>query len=327
MSGSVAEEYRCGPLGVRITGFDCAEFRRVRRTLDIYSARWSVCSKGYKVDLLLGAPHPGMLAGDWLKTARTHVDSVPQGLRATCLSGLHGCYDHSDSRWTITIPPGPADIWHLTDVDDLVSLVLTTGWRELGWVPVHAGAVVRNGSCVLLCAPSGGGKTTLATALLLRGWDSLGDDKLLLRCVPGASPEARALVHSLNLFPHSVRWFPELEGIKGLPMSGVWTDKRRVPMAMIRAGSTVQVASPTHIVRVVRRTGTRGVRVISLTSQETLDLFIRQTVIPGDHELAGVILGTIAGTAAASRGLCVEVGDDAYDVASHLDVFEQAICA
>lgn len=308
-------------------GTECAEFQRAGLTLNIYTAAWEDCPGHCRVDLWPGDPHPGMVAGNWLRTGRTHVDAVPNGILATCLSGLHGRYDRSGARWSITLPPGPIDIWRLTDVEHLMSLVLTTGWRELGWVPLHAGTAVRDGACALLCAPSGGGKTTFTTALLRRGWDSLGDDKLLLRSAAHAPPELRALVHSLNLFPHSVRWFPELAGIEDQPAYSVWTDKRRVPMNTIRAGSALDGATPTHTVRVARRPGSRGIRITTLSPHETLDLLLRQTVIPEDRALARAILGTIARTASSSRGLAVEIGDDAYNDPSHLDAFEEAVLA
>ncbi len=326
MSTPVAPaEHRCGPLAVDLAGGRGPELERARLTLEIYSPAWDACPGRYRLEMVAGAPHSGMSAGSWLRTARMHVDATATGMRATCLSGSDVSFDRASGRWQISLPPGPVDIWRLTDVEHMLSLVLTTGWRELGWVPVHAGTVTRDGTCAILCAPSGGGKTTFTTALVRRGWGSLGDDKLLLRCRDRAPPVLRALIHSLNLFPHSVRWFPELERIEELPAYSVWTDKRRVPMEWIREGSARVEATPTHVVRVTRLEGAKGVRVSHLDGSETLDLLMRQTVIPADRALARAIVGAVGRTAALVRGLAVEIGDDAYDDPRHLAAFEEAV--
>lgn len=326
MPGTVSiVRYQCGPLTIELVGRESPELERARLTLAIYSAAWHDCPLHYRVKLVLNAAFCGMSAGTWLRTGRMHVDAVATGMRATCLSGSHVSFDRASGGWQVSLPSGPVDIWRLTDVEHMLSLVLTTGWRDLGWVPLHAGAVTRDGACAVLCAPSGGGKTTFTTSLLRRGWGSLGDDKLLLRCLDGAPPELRALVHSLNLFPHSVRWFPELDRIEELPAYSVWTDKRRVPMESVREGSALAAARPTHVVRVTRRDGEKGVRVGRLSGSEILDLLMRQTVIPADRFLARTIVGAVGRTAALAKGLAVEIGDDAYDDARHLEAFEEAV--
>lgn len=320
-----SSHFRCGPLDLDLEGAPSVETERARLTLNIYTAPWKGADLLYRVRLSEGPPHDGMISGSWLQTGRMNVNATPEGLRATCLSGLHGSFDRSAARWEMILPKAPVDIWRLTDVEHLLSLVLTTGWRALGWVPMHAGAVMRGGICAVLCAPSGGGKTTFTTALLRRGWNSLGDDKLLLRSTEQSPPELRALVHSLNLFPHSKRWFPELEGITEYPAYSVWTDKRRVPMDSLRPGSAVSQGAPTHVVRVSRREGMQGIKVSPLDPHGVLDLLLRQTVIPRERAMARWILDTITRTARSVQGLAVEIGDDAYDDPDHLSAFEEAL--
>ncbi len=72
------------------------------------------------------------------------------------------------------------------EIEDLLSLVLTTGWRRAGWVPLHGGGLVRDGRGLLCVATSGGGKTTFTVSLIRRGWRALGDDKVLLATAAGA---------------------------------------------------------------------------------------------------------------------------------------------
>ena len=90
------------------------------------------------------------------------------------------------------VPRSSSDPWVLTDIESLLSLVLTEGWRAEGWIPLHAAAVVRFDTCALICAESGGGKTSLTAALVREGWQTLGDDKLLLRITHAAQTATRA---------------------------------------------------------------------------------------------------------------------------------------
>jgi serine kinase of HPr protein (carbohydrate metabolism regulator) len=47
-------------------------------------------------------------------------------------------------------------------------------------IAFRASAVRRNGRCILLPAPSGGGKSTLCAALLDSGFEFVSDDLVLL---------------------------------------------------------------------------------------------------------------------------------------------------
>jgi hypothetical protein len=47
-------------------------------------------------------------------------------------------------------------------------------------VPLHAAAVLKNGSGLLLVGPSGAGKSTLALELVTHGWSYAGDDLIFL---------------------------------------------------------------------------------------------------------------------------------------------------
>ncbi len=211
------------------------------------------------------------------------------------------------------------------DIEDLVGLALTTAWRGLGLVPVHAGAVVHNGACALLCAPSGGGKTTLTAALIRRGWATLGDDKLLLSLGPDGRPRLEALIHTFNLHPNARRWFPEVGELAALPRYSAWTEKRKVRIADIWPGVTCERGEPTHLVRVHRHEGADGVRVRALPAAELLSILLRQTVIPNDRRLARGILATVAATAGRLVGLEVELGHDVYRDPDRLAALEGAL--
>ena len=77
--------------------------------------------------------------------------------------------------------------------------------------PVHAACVSRNGRGLLLCAPSGTGKTSLAYACTRQGWTYLGDDAVyLLR--DSREPVILGKPYSLWFVDSAVSLFPELRG-------------------------------------------------------------------------------------------------------------------
>jgi len=77
--------------------------------------------------------------------------------------------------------------------------------------PMHAACVERNGVGVLLCGPSGMGKSTLAYACARAGWTFVADDASMLPqnhagCAVTGKP------HQARLREDAPRLFPELEG-------------------------------------------------------------------------------------------------------------------
>jgi hypothetical protein len=73
------------------------------------------------------------------------------------------------------------------------------------WTPIHAAAVARNGQGLLVVGQSGAGKTSIAIACALAGWDYLGDDAVIVRADParvGALySSARLRADTFDLFP------------------------------------------------------------------------------------------------------------------------------
>ncbi len=74
------------------------------------------------------------------------------------------------------------------------------------WTPVHAAAVALNGKGVVVVGQSGAGKTSIAIACALAGWDYLGDDAVILRANPA---EVGAIYNSARLRSDMFDVFPE----------------------------------------------------------------------------------------------------------------------
>ncbi len=310
------DSFPCGPIRVWIGSDPHGSARLLRGALDLFGAPWD--KLGAEVELHLCRPEAITLptGSDYFDSLRMRVESTPQGLAARCDSGANALFDSAAGRWQVGIPTTTDDIWTLTDLENLMSLVVTTGWRSLGWTPFHAGLVCLTGEptygpAAMLCAPSGGGKTTLTLALLRRGWSTLGDDKLLVRHGPDGM-EARALVHTFNLFPHTRQWFPELGDISHLPNYSAWTDKRRVPIARLRPDAPLTHARPSHLIEVVRNDDHSGIKLAPMARGQVLSLLMRQTVIPSHRPTARAILATVAELAGSLTGFHLEVGKDAY---------------
>jgi hypothetical protein len=209
------------------------------------------------------------------------------------------------------VPHALVETGKLEELEDLLSLVLTTGWRREGWTPIHAAAVVKNGMCAVFCAPTGGGKTTLTAAFVRGGWNVLGDDKLLLR-VHGGRPEIAALLHTFNLHPKTREWFPEVGDLERLPRYSVWTEKRKVSVASIWEHAPVRTARPSVLVWLERCETNGAILARPLAEHEILATLLRQTVIPADPATARAIVSPIAAVAAQLRGVRLEIPRDAY---------------
>jgi len=313
VSSTVADRYECGPLDVTVTSNSGWLLKEVADTLDLYNVPWPDERSHLHLDIIAGSDEVTMGPGRYLECARMNVDTWGTGaLVATCRSGAVASGDPRTGSWSARVPGDAGDPWLLTDMESILSLVLTEGWRAAGFVPVHAGTVVRNGKCVLICAESGVGKTTLTAALVRRGWKTLGDDKLLLTIRNDGTPELTALVHTFNLHPKTRSWFPEVGDLERLPVYSEWTEKRKVDPESIWPGSTLARATPTHLVQICRNTTAGSVQISRIENSATLSALLHQTVIPSDASTARRILSTVAATARRLEGFQVELGENIY---------------
>jgi hypothetical protein len=318
-------QFLCGPLALSLNAPCGALLDKFVATLGLYDVVWEPPHLAVKIDVVrAGAPAP-MAAGTFLECARMKVDAVSPGLRATCPSGVAAYYNEPANSWVIAAPAEFDVSERPEDIEDLLSLVLTAGWRRAGWLPMHAAAVVKGSRCVFLCAPSGGGKTSLAAALIRREWRTLGDDKVLLRIGAGQTLELAALMHHFNLHPKAQEWFAEVGDLRQLPAYSAWTEKRRVYVEDIWSGKAAARGRPTHLVSLAQREGGTGIKITPLPRAEVLSTLLRQTAVPRDRKIAGEILSTVAAAACELEGLRVEIGEEVYRDPCGLENLERAL--
>jgi hypothetical protein len=319
--------YFCGPLRVNVEAQTTFLYDKVIETLRLYDRHWPVHDRTVEIRI---HETPDAVAqpanGKFLRCDRINVDVAEAGLLATTIGGARSRSQQSGSteRWEMNIPGELVQTSNLEDVEELVILALTAGWRSAGWVPVHAGAVTNGERCAIICAPSGGGKSTLTAAFVRRGWRAIGDDKLLLRMVDGR-PHLAALQRTFNLHPVTSTWFPEVGDLERLPRYSTWTHKRKVKMESIWPEPVADDAQPTHLLRVRRGPQPGGIVYEPLSAGDTLATLLRQVVIPTDRSTANRILSAVAPTAEKLRGFDVVVGENAYGRADALDALESAL--
>lgn len=316
----------CGPLEVTVEARSAILYEKILETVRLYDRVWASHERHIAIHALerTGSGSPAL--GTFLRCARIDVDAVESGLVASTIGGARARLVRSatSERWDLDIPPVLLTSGNLEDVEELVTLALTAGWRSAGWIPVHAAAVTDGERCVMICAPSGGGKSTLTAAFVRRGWLAVGDDKVLLRTNDGVAQIA-ALQRTFNLHPQTSTWFPEVGDLEALPLYSTWTQKRKVKIESVWTDPAADLASPTHILR-VRRAATPGpIECTPMDSGAVLSTLLRQIAIPTERATANAILGCAGPTARRMRGFDVDVGENAYERADALDVLEAAL--
>ena len=316
----------CGPLSISVTATDDELLHAARSYLDLFGLQWNGPHRRVEVQLTRGSVG-AIASATYLSCGRMRVDRRGDHYLAATRCGfvaLGACNEVQGHRWIVAVPGKTVfNEPEIGEMEDIFSLICTLGWRADGWIAVHAGAVVKDETCALICAASGGGKSTLTAALVQNGWKTLGDDKLLLR-IEGGRPLLASLLHTFNLDPNTRRWF-DVGDIESLPRYSAWTQKRRIHVNNFGVNRAMERARATHLLSVGRASHHHSVAVTRMQTREVLPALLRQVVIPADRDAASVILDTGIRGARSLRGLHVEIGDDAYSVPGWLTSFESGL--
>ena len=320
--------FSAGPLDIDLEARPGPTLDLLESTLALYDVAWTLTpAKRVTLEVdVVALPVAEAAHGAYLECAQMLVDALPDGLRATTTRGaaLVGRFSEHGEAWRMTVPARIPDEGWWPEIEDLVSLIVTTGWRRAGWIPIHGAGLTRAGVGVIVCAASRGGKTTFALAMARRGWRVVGDDKLLLGVVDGR-PTVAAVKHMLNVDPALRDWFPELGDVSALPIYSEWSPKRRVPLASIFPDAPASAMSVSHVISLERRDGGGDINIEHMGMAETLSALLHQTVIPNESRAARAITAGLVGIGQSARGLRVTVPDGIYADPAALEPVEDAL--
>jgi len=307
--------YSCGPVRLELNYEDPAWREALDGLLSQYDAPWPDSKVNFSIAIQRGNPSVNLPdpRGNYLRSYRLHVDRCGSHLISRSNVGVWMDFDEStrNARIIVTDETDPATM--IEEIEQQLVLLLARAWASEGWTPLHAGTLLWPGADngIFVCAHSGVGKSTFTTAMLCRGWHTLGDDKALLRNEDGRIV-ARALSRRFHLHPATANWFPELGDIERWPRYSRWTEKRMVKMGELWAGQLEDIAIPKAIIQLARGGSETALKVEPLDFMTTLNTLLRQIAIPTDARDARPLVACATALAGKLRGVTVTVGENAF---------------
>ncbi len=178
------------------------------------------------------------------------------------------------------------------ETDDTVQL-----WDGLEWaimtrilqntrhfIQLHASGVDVDGEALLLVGPSGSGKSSLALSLLLKGWECLSDEVILI--TPGEN-RALPLPRSFHVDSRTLGLFPELAVKVNEAVCIDSSGKMRFDPAVIRSGWVARSSVSAWLVFPCYKPGNCN-DLIPVGETEAMTLLIGQTINLLDHGERGL---------------------------------------
>ncbi|HEY3669810.1 MAG TPA: hypothetical protein VGN51_02665 [Acidimicrobiia bacterium] len=149
--------------------------------------------------------------------------------------------EEGDALATVATAEEAADVVHVRAHRRAFELASLSGWARLHAATVDLATVEGRRVRVLVVGPSGAGKTTLATRLLLDGADVQGDESVLVR-----RAASLAVPRALHLKPGAAVVLPELAAV--LPELPVIGEVTVLDPARVDRPVTLRIAPVAHVV-------------------------------------------------------------------------------
>jgi hypothetical protein len=147
------------------------------------------------------------------------------------------------------------------------------------WMPVHAAAIARGASGLLVVGPAGVGKTTIALACAEAGWSYVGDDFVL---VQGQPPRACNLYRSARMREDTFARVPKAMSA----VTGMSTDDGEL-RAEVDVGLVTQVTSDVEVRAIVvpQRRGAENATIVAMRRSQALLALAGSTLalLPGNR--------------------------------------------
>ncbi|MBU4315965.1 MAG: hypothetical protein KKF30_01685 [Proteobacteria bacterium] len=307
--------YDCGPVTLRLDFDDPTLPEALHSLLNQYDAPWPSPEIIYHSSIETGAKPRNTVrpTGRYLQSYRLRVDRSGDTLHSLSEIGVWMDFDLARHRARILVPDHPDRETVIEEIEQQLVLLLARGWANSGWTPLHGGSLIppEDDRCVLVCAPSGVGKTTFIASLLRQGWRTLGDDKILLRR-EGNQVIARAMARRFHLHPATVRWFPETFVVADAPRYSRWTEKRVVQIESLWPDRLLNRAVPMAVIR-LERGGSLPLMVEPLDPTHIFATLLQQVAVPSDAQHARSLMACVAALAPNLRGARVMIGENAFD--------------
>ncbi len=192
---------------------------------------------------------------------------------------------------------------------EMLTLVLVT---TLDRCPVHAAAVVRRGTALLLAGPTGSGKSTLALSAVRLGCDVLSDDAVYVQ----VRPDYRiwGMPGPVHLAPEAMRHFPELGGRPAVKLAN---GKTKVPLEG-RAGSRMGVLTNPSRAGVCLLRPSNGDAALTPVTQEELQTALMED-LRGQADLYANMLPPALHRLCAGGGWRLNLSDDPRDALPYIE--------
>ncbi len=179
--------------------------------------------------------HPGLVVQN-----QRHLVSLTVGGENTAVADMNAGF-----AFAVLSPQMAQDVPFVryTFIEALPQILLS----GRGFVAVHAACVVKDGVSLMLCAPAGTGKSTLAFTCLQHGYQILAEDVVHVHLAEDGGIRLWGIPWKFHLLPDSLRFFPELaDAYPQMQTNGEW--KIEVELDLVYPGSTITDAPAGKVV-------------------------------------------------------------------------------